>query len=487
MIFKYFKIYQIIILLTLVASFSCQIYRTSILKKQSDWSMNPLYVLQSKHSEQDNKFFPILYRVPNAEQQTNTFFKLAEIDKQSCTKIQDDSLIKIKVNFKSLFGAHEVLFELSANEANYGAKANIDNHVILMNLKNKPTFDFLKTICDESMKSNNAFITDSFSFKEQIKNWISFVAPDCNFDSNLNNEWFCNIESINVELVLEELKDMQLTIIKRWTRQPYLIIRRIAITIAFLEVIKNLQDVSQLSKMCKMLSLSNLLELPVGLATSTVKRIVCDNKIDIDVKKQALQIALGKAFSEIEFLRELFERTSHMGILSIKISKNILTTKDMWVKLIPKEDVISSLITESTKIGGKLSFLTEGDFEQPKACWHPLFSDNKDIDLLYIAKHLDLIGEVNNISCIDQSLSVKINISDVKQVTKYLANIIASETEFVLTNGKSKILRLPIGSYDYIIKGYVNDLSWEEVPELDINIQGEFKWTKKRPQIRIIH
>jgi hypothetical protein len=127
-----------------------------------------------------------------------------------------------------------------------------------------------------------------------------------------------------------------------------------------------------------------------------------------------------------------------------------------------------------------MSASIDGDFDSPKACWHPLFSI--DQNSMQIARYLDLTGESKGISCLEQS-DVK-TAADAISPSTYLADSITSETEFVITNGHSKMLRLPAGSYTYEIRGHFEALGWEPGSE-DAKTKGQITWSNKRPSVTI--
>ena len=68
----------------------------------------------------------------------------------------------------------------------------------------------------------------------------------------------------------------------------------------------------------------------------------------------------------------------------------------------------------------------------------------------------------------------------------YIRESIASETEFPITNGRSKIIRLPKGDYRYAIRQNSGPFSEEfYLPKKKITASGSIKWTKRRPHVVI--
>ena len=66
---------------------------------------------------------------------------------------------------------------------------------------------------------------------------------------------------------------------------------------------------------------------------------------------------------------------------------------------------------------------------------------------------------------------------------RYLAESITSETEFVISNGRAKLLRLPIGTYTYELHGLPDDQnSWDNAAANGPKSVGTVQWNKGRPQ-----
>jgi hypothetical protein len=72
--------------------------------------------------------------------------------------------------------------------------------------------------------------------------------------------------------------------------------------------------------------------------------------------------------------------------------------------------------------------------------------------------------------------------AEVAALSKYLLHSLSSETEFVLDNGQSKLLRLPEGNYRYTVQMLPeNPLDSEEVDEESVpKTTGELNWDSSR-------
>ena len=115
-------------------------------------------------------------------------------------------------------------------------------------------------------------------------------------------------------------------------------------------------------------------------------------------------------------------------------------------------------------------------------CWHPLYSGHAEE--MAQANKLGLIPKAQT-TC-TSTLSIEyLNRLD-KKTENYIRESIASETEFPITNGRTKIIRLPKGAYRYAIKQNSGPFSEEfSLPENKIAASGSIKWVKKRPHVVI--
>jgi hypothetical protein len=118
-------------------------------------------------------------------------------------------------------------------------------------------------------------------------------------------------------------------------------------------------------------------------------------------------------------------------------------------------------------------------------CWHPVFGEA--YGLLRIADGMKLTGKGFSLECgymEDRSDNAE---SEVAALSKYLLQSLSSETEFVLDNGQSKLLRLPEGNYRYTVQLLPeNPLDSDGVDEDSVpKTSGELNWdSTKRHSIR---
>ena len=91
--------------------------------------------------------------------------------------------------------------------------------------------------------------------------------------------------------------------------------------------------------------------------------------------------------------------------------------------------------------------------------------------------HLNLLAEQKEQGCVSADPEGDAGLKS----GEYMSNSILGETEFLVTNGNSKILRLPKGQYSYIIHGLPDNARQWQPSESDVHSAGQIAWLDKRP------
>lgn len=392
-----------------------------------------------------------------------------------------ESLHQWTLLLNSEFGEHpiEVQFGTAPNEQ--GAVATINNTQILINESSTILPETLSDLCEKSKSGIDQVIVEDSSVEQQVLVWLSRVAPDCSLTIENGGTW-CQLNKIGARDSEEELHNIRLTMIRRWSRQPYILIRRLSVSINLAKALQSPNINQSLDTFCRVIEFSDPVELPLALSTEAFRNSVCAKASGH--RMDAAKVGLSKSMDEIELLRQLFERTSKLGVLAVRVPSGKAPTRDLLVSLTPDETVADSLIAEAARLStgdGSATLVPDQsslpeEFVKAKGCWHPLFSDSTNTKLI-IANHLFLAGSSANISC------DSITSSPGQTSHQYLADSITSESEFVITNGASKLLRLPNGSYNYKITGHSQSMGWEPVPEDETT--GKISWEGRRPSANI--
>ena len=446
---------------------SCRIHQTAgedsngtSRQSGSSWSLSPLEMFNAVPNEYILKF----------KTSDENAVKIAALREDECQAFLEGTNIDLhfRTQLNSAFGVSSITFAYPSAADSLSMSAKIG--------ESGPTFQFpvqrpiattqLAKAC-QGANSESINILEDDQLKGHIVEWMASAAPDCTIETK-DSHFYCRIDSIDPALARKELQSLQRTMIRRWSRQPYVLTRRVATAIMLADALKATDVEKALDSVCKVFSFSKDFELPVALATPRWREAVCEPTSSTRI--EAAEIGLAKTFAEVEFSRQLFERTSKLGILTVRIPKELAPSKDLWVSLQPQVDVATNLaeFEGSPKKNSKVEEVAE-----MPACWHPLFDPNaKEFT---IARHIELVGAAESLNCRSSDLTGE----PWKIPAAYLADSITSETEFVITNGRSKLLRLPAGNYVYSVRAHSEDMEFEEVPEGSTS--GTIVWKKRRP------
>ncbi len=308
-----------------------------------------------------------------------------------------------------------------------------------------------------------------------VRDWARFTAPDCDVDVAESGGFTCKLPQADAQLAREELVGIRGAMIRGWTRQPYLLARRVAVGIEVADAL-NPRDgrttKQKLDTLCKIIRASLAAELPMTLTSRRWQSAACEG--DEASRRVAAAVGLAKTVAEIDFLRQLFERTSRLGSLVVRLPTPHASDDRFLVTLEPGQDVVVKLTRETERI----AFGEVQGPELSRACWHPLYGEDRA--LLALGRRLAISGEVTNVQCAGTTEA-----TDATQ--RYIAESLASETEFVLQNGRSKTLRLPTGSYGYTIralpKGNVEEADdYDDAVQSAASSKGRITWDDKRPR-----
>src|SRR5690606_19873668 len=146
----------------------------------------------------------------------------------------------------------------------------------------------------------------------------------------------------------EELRGIRTTMIRRWSRQPYLLTRRLAIGIQLAEALQASNPGHHLDVICKIAAASVPAEMPAVLTSMRLRPVMCSQ--DAQKRVAVASFALTKTVAEIDFLRQLFERTSKLGSLTVRVPASTMPGRQLWVSLKPEADVADNLTRETAKL-----------------------------------------------------------------------------------------------------------------------------------------
>jgi hypothetical protein len=339
------------------------------------------------------------------------------------------------------------------------------------------------------------------------------MVPDCKSVTVASRSVKCHLEQLSPQLAIEKAEDFQKAMIRKWSRQPYILARRTGVVSTLARSAMNFSNEDGFTKFCKVLQFSLPEELPIVMTSHRWRSALCSGQTD--VRKEAAFYGLAKGVHELWMLRELYEQTSREGMLSIKIPLQTIpgraveaSKQPLRITIAPDENVSKKLVDEARQYLGRPA---DDDFKkrfirgkrggrikvrhEPLAlsqaialtgairsdmCWHPVYGESTE--LVRIADGMKLTGEGFQFECGylgEREPDPKIEMA---ALSRYLLQSLSSETEFVIDNGQSKLLRLPEGTYQYTVHVLpANPLDSEDIDdEMSPKSTGELGWGSTR-------
>jgi hypothetical protein len=436
---------------------------------------------------QANQFYDVHLTTP----ENSEISSLAKISATSCKiskRIGKPKNITWQLKMDSAFG--EMIIHLSHAYKNKKNQYQVEVDQQRFTLKVVGTNfsqKLIDDICAEVPADGNTIkLTHSSEQKAQVESHFAEIlkalAPDCQIQFNpALSSWSCSLEGLDPKVAEQEIAQMRSTIIRRWSRLPYILTRRLSMAHLLAKIYQEPKATPKLTNFCQILETSLFEELPLAFTSRTWQESVCSSQ-DQNQRERAIQIGLNKALTEIEQLRQLYERSSRLGLLTLRLPKELeKPTRDFLISLIPETNVTEELAKVSANIW--IENLKESassptpNSSMTSGCWHPLFS--KNYPQLILAKQLDLVGSTSTSSCTDttdNSGAIFVN------PHVYLADSVTSETEFTLSNRHSILLRLPSGSYKVLVHQLI-PMEGDEEDSLHFVGRSVIKWQNKRPRV----
>ena len=372
----------------------------------------------------------------------------------------------LKVYFKSDLGNHTLDL------------ANTQTDQIIVKIDNVHKFDIswdennLAKMCAKA-EDDKVVYRDQESMESIVAAIFEKVAPACHIKFSMTNGWQCSLSPSKTSITKDQISSIRKEVI-RGSRQPYSLSRKIALTEQLWSALQSGSKVDlSLNRYCKVLKFSDINEKPLSLGSRYTVDSICDsnniNRVD------AANVVLRYAIEEINILKELYRNFSKIGLFQIKVPSQEAPSKDLWVSVVPSDPIDTRIeaLKEATAGIKKVS-------HSKTTCWNPVFSDSND-SIIEIAALLGFMSESNSEFC--RSLST-ISTSELNETADYLFQALSSETEFVVSNGNAKLIRIPKGSYRYVIQRHSKLPESIKIAQTK-NTQGDFLWSRKRPNVII--
>ncbi len=382
----------------------------------------------------------------------------------------------------------------------------------------------MRGACARIVESPATPVIASKDVVDAISGWLSGFAPDCNSivqpASAASAGWKCQPSAPEPWATLVDLENTRHTMISGWTRQPYILARRIAIGVniasALQEVPADQDPRPALKKACAVIRRSLDPELPLVLGDPRVIDTFCGDTASAEAARAMAATVASKIAIEAGALREIFENTSKSGSLTVSLPPPGESGTSFLVTLKPQEDVVlglakftQAMLIERQSVGrnqprrrASADDMARPDGSSPAsdvsqdvgsvlgyACWHPLFDGNHQ--RLLIAQELGLLtppnrGAVGAQQCAGREGPGSGGGADDIRWTpqQYVAESITSDTEFLVTNNETKTLRLPAGTYSYtvqVLQQVSSAIEDSAMPAAPI-AEGKIEWLAPKPR-----
>jgi hypothetical protein len=365
------------------------------------------------------------------------------------------------LDFRSAFGHHQLKLDYSRHQAGEETLVIFNQHRFRAQLPPPLPERRLRQICQTKNSDDEFLVIPNFPMLgDRLQTILETITPNCSIEQKADG-FHCKLAYYDADTALTKLTRAHKRLVLRWKRHPYLLARRIAISRKLARAIIADDQEQQLAKICRIVKHSIPDELPLAMRSSRWFEASCLRKGPD--RETALLVSLYDAIREIEALSEELRSSSRLGLLSLRIPRQHSPSRDFWVTLKP---VTIDRANDDMTIPRKA------------ACWHPLYDES--LADHFIANELDLMAEPKRGAC---RLLVREDFDYLHtQAVHYIKNSIASETEFAVSNGRGKILRLPMGQYHYQIRaheGAFDDLFFPSHNQSTTS--GIVSWQSRRP------
>ena len=376
-----------------------------------------------------------------------------------------DSTLTIKSNLVTAINTTELVVQQAWDGSSSEIKvdtANITTPTVVLSPAQK------QGLCAAvQAKPLGAVLTADLSgpLKAGVERTIAAISPDCSNVEATTEGWRCSLKTIMPQSAIVQVEDLQVAMIKRWSRQPYIIARKAGVTMSLAKIANNFATDDSLGKFCKLLQFSLPEELPLVMTSPSWQKALCDGE---EKNRRELSFhGLAKAVEELSILRQLYENTSKVGVFSVRIPDKDIPGRaaggpqPFRILISPEQEVTDHLVEVASTLlgrpmnssGRRLRHTASTAVAAPIAiarkpsCWHPVFSDTPA--LLRVAEGMRLTGDGFKGECKTEKAATA---GSQEALAKYLMQSLASESEFVMDNGQSKLLRMPEGNYKYTVQ-----------------------------------
>lgn len=370
----------------------------------------------------------------------------------ACTSSENTRSQEWHIPFETPFDKHVAKISFADGANSYKIQIGAREFTVA-SIESLPNSATITGFCRDAKELK---VRASQQLQTQIRTWLTAVSPDCNF--RFQNGWHCELRGTEPERALSEISRWENQLIRQGSRQPYALMRKLAVTSHLAKQLSNGLSDDQVSGFCGILNQSHNEELPVVMAPGTAwTKAFCAQGAD---RAEIGRVGLYMAARELEQVITLLDKQTKTGNIRIQLPQADTNGRFVRLTLVPQSDVQLRLA---------------GDARGRSVCWHPLFTDN-DLARGFFVTRLGMIETDSTVTC-----SAQANQSDEKKLLISLAEMVLSESDFFVVNGTTKTIRLLAGTYQYGVEALPqNPLDWPH-QKTSHSGRGNIAWSGNRP------
>lgn len=307
---------------------------------------------------------------------------------------------------------------------------------------------FLRSLCEGS----TSHLSNGVVYN-QVTDWLARWYPNFTCQPEPGVGWNCLLPSkYSLSHAKRVLNSLESRTLKRWVRQPYLVLRNLAVSHQL--VAENIETNSSSSRraarapFCSSLKRIGQEEIPLVFSDLSWQKSYCEQQEEAK-KRPAARIGLAFQTEVLDHLVTLSTLVSVPGRFRLSLPEKITKQfegQGYLVKMVPQQDVIDKVWQNSHKLWNqKVQSLKEGQelggVTLSAHCPYPGLSQNglRRLHLWLGRRDFALGCTMVGGALLEQEIKLQ------------QAKMLVGEAEFLIGNHRRKVLRLPQGTYHYMV------------------------------------
>lgn len=316
-----------------------------------------------------------------------------------------------------------------------------------------------------------------------VQNWLEKWSPFCRWQVQQGTGWSCEFKDIDISQMKDELQSMKVRTLRKWKRYPYLFSRKLNITEQIIRhITSSTNSYEAMKQICKLIKFSKENELPSVLSENKWQKFICNNAHSSNNKLAIMKWSISFSKKELDRLEQLADKVSKTDHLLVRIPQSLQPSKSFWIRLIPDKEVSENFLyhlldSQNTT----LADIEKNKDMQSSICLLPGF-----VDFFAQKSKYKLLGFNNeNNYCKNLNHKDSLERDQLLKASYAIGEAIIGELDFVVSNGRYKILRLPKGNYKYQLQNLPQAPNRWAPSRLDDLSEGVFSWgiPRQRPKI----